>query len=172
MRAFALGRGQITVKSERGEPLLAEIAIISSAPGELENLQARRASPETFARVGLEPPDSTVSGLQFTVALDPQCRPVIRVTSAEPINASLLTFLLEVDWGQGRLVREYSALLDAPETVAAPAQPPIQAPSAAPSNTIRSEEHTSELQSLMRISYAVFCLKKKNIIHLNNRTIL
>src|SRR3546814_6976207 len=31
------------------------------------------------------------------------------------------------------------------------------------SGTIRSEEHTSELQSLMRISYAVFCLKKKNI---------
>src|SRR3546814_1681230 len=30
-------------------------------------------------------------------------------------------------------------------------------------DTIRSEEHTSELQSLMRISYAVFCLKKKNI---------
>src|SRR3546814_3672075 len=30
---------------------------------------------------------------------------------------------------------------------------------------IRSEEHTSELQSLMRISYAVFCLKKKNIKH-------
>src|SRR3546814_7031925 len=29
--------------------------------------------------------------------------------------------------------------------------------------THRSEEHTSELQSLMRISYAVFCLKKKNI---------
>src|SRR3546814_8459572 len=29
----------------------------------------------------------------------------------------------------------------------------------------RSEEHTSELQSLMRISYAVFCLKKKKIIH-------
>src|SRR3546814_1138889 len=32
----------------------------------------------------------------------------------------------------------------------------------------RSEEHTSELQSLMRISYAVFCLKKKNSIN-NNR---
>src|SRR3546814_7323860 len=30
---------------------------------------------------------------------------------------------------------------------------------------LRSEEHTSELQSLMRISYAVFCLKKKNIVH-------
>src|SRR3546814_2466520 len=30
-------------------------------------------------------------------------------------------------------------------------------------DVVRSEEHTSELQSLMRISYAVFCLKKKNI---------
>src|SRR3546814_5800708 len=34
----------------------------------------------------------------------------------------------------------------------------------------RSEEHTSELQSLMRISYAVFCLKKKNIKHINRDT--
>src|SRR3546814_6260158 len=34
----------------------------------------------------------------------------------------------------------------------------------------RSEEHTSELQSLMRISYAVFCLKKKNNINFNNQT--
>src|SRR3546814_2933486 len=34
--------------------------------------------------------------------------------------------------------------------------------SAQPGNDGRSEEHTSELQSLMRISYAVFCLKKKN----------
>src|SRR3546814_8494256 len=33
---------------------------------------------------------------------------------------------------------------------------------AQPRHCVRSEEHTSELQSLMRISYAVFCLKKKN----------
>src|SRR3546814_8058924 len=36
-----------------------------------------------------------------------------------------------------------------------------------PGNVLRSEEHTSELQSLMRISYAVFCLKKKK--HKNNQ---
>src|SRR3546814_2446176 len=35
----------------------------------------------------------------------------------------------------------------------------------------RSEEHTSELQSLMRISYAVFCLKKKNKTHIIKQTI-
>src|SRR3546814_962976 len=39
--------------------------------------------------------------------------------------------------------------------------------SASPPAPDRSEEHTSELQSLMRISYAVFCLKKKDIIHNN-----
>src|SRR3546814_2202587 len=38
------------------------------------------------------------------------------------------------------------------------------------SRACRSEEHTSELQSLMRISYAVFCLKKKKIIQYNSRT--
>src|SRR3546814_2280921 len=44
---------------------------------------------------------------------------------------------------------------------AAPPWPTPTASSSASSRSIRSEEHTSELQSLMRISYAVFCLKKK-----------
>src|SRR3546814_7045270 len=41
-----------------------------------------------------------------------------------------------------------------------------------PPVTARSEEHTSELQSLMRISYAVFCLKKKTTTELNNKAIV
>src|SRR3546814_5989363 len=43
---------------------------------------------------------------------------------------------------------------------------PIQIASTVTLNEARSEEHTSELQSLMRISYAVFCLKKKNNINI------
>src|SRR3546814_5284324 len=39
-----------------------------------------------------------------------------------------------------------------------------------PFRLVRSEEHTSELQSLMRISYAVFCLKKTTIVYLTNKT--
>jgi pilus assembly protein FimV len=133
--ALALGLGQLTVKSQPGQPLLAEIPIISNDPSELEDLQARLASPDTFRRVGLQPPDMEVSGLQFAVALDARGNPVIRVTSTAPLTQPLLTFLLEVDWGEGRLVREYSALVDAPRTVAAPLQP-IQAPTVAPPNTI------------------------------------
>src|SRR3546814_9980011 len=41
----------------------------------------------------------------------------------------------------------------------------VDAEQAARPRSKRSEEHTSELQSLMRISYAVFCLKKKNKQH-------
>jgi pilus assembly protein FimV len=74
--------------------------------------------------------------LHFSVAVDARGRPVIRVTSDAPVSQPLLSFLVEVDWGQGRLVREYSALLDTPRTVSAPAQPPIQAPVAAPSAVV------------------------------------
>lgn len=133
---LALGLGRIEVRSQQGQPLLAEIPVVSSDPAELRQLQARLASPETFARIGLEPPRGVVSDLQFNVALDASGRPVIRVTSAAPVSQESLTFLVEVDWGQGRLVREYAALLAVPDTVAAPAQPTIQAPVAASSPTI------------------------------------
>ena len=138
MPAFALGLGQIQVRSQAGQPLLAEIPIVTSDPSELDNLQARLASPDTFRRIGLQPPQGIVSDLQFTVALDARGNPVIRVTSPVPVRQSLLTFLVEVDWGQGRLVREYSALLDAPQTVSAPAQPPTQLASAQTSSVLDS----------------------------------
>lgn len=136
LSAWALGLGQIRVLSQRDQPLLAEIPIISNDPAELEALQARLASPDTFARIGLAPPQGIVSDLQFAVALDARGRPVVRVTSAAPVQQPLLTFLVEVDWGQGRLVREYSALLDTPQTAAAPAQPPIQEATVETANTI------------------------------------
>ncbi|MGH8082810.1 MAG: FimV/HubP family polar landmark protein [Lysobacter sp.] len=134
--ACALGLGQIEVKSRSGQPLLAEIPVISSGPEELAQLRAGLASPETFRRIGLEAPQGIVTDLRFTLALDAAGKPVIRVTSTQPVNQPLLTFLIEVDWGQGRLTREYSALLDAPRTVSAPMQPPIQAPKGAAPNTI------------------------------------
>src|SRR3546814_1992478 len=49
--------------------------------------------------------------------------------------------------------------------------PSFDRPSPGTEAVERSEEHTSELQSLMRISYAVFCLKKKNIINNNENSV-
>jgi pilus assembly protein FimV len=134
--ALALGLGEIRVKSQPGQPLLAEIPIISSEPGELEQLRARLASPTTFERVGLPRPQGLVNELDFTVALDDSGRPVVRVTSRTPVDVAAVNFLIEVDWGQGRLVREYSALVSTPGTLAAAEQPLIDAPVAAPTDVI------------------------------------
>ena len=69
-----------------------------------------------------------INDVRFVQALDARGNPVIRVTSTQPVTEPLLTFLVEVDWGQGRLVREYSALVDAPTSVATAPVMPVQAP--------------------------------------------
>ncbi|WP_269791544.1 FimV/HubP family polar landmark protein [Stenotrophomonas sp. Iso1] len=137
--AMALGLGNIRVLSKPGQPLVAEIPVITSDSSELDNARATLAAPATFERVGLPPPDGLVSELQFQFAQDREGRAVIRVTSATPVQVPSVGFLIEVDWGQGRLVREYSALVAAPETATAVAEPVIEAPAAAPSDLIVRE---------------------------------
>src|SRR5690606_20536697 len=134
--AMALGLGDIRVLSKPGQPFLAEIPVISSDPGELQRASVGLASPATFERVGLAPPQGLVSELQFQFAQDREGRSVIRVSSATPVDVASLGFLIEVDWGQGRLVREYSALVAAPQTATAVAEPVIDAPAGALSNLI------------------------------------
>lgn len=135
--AHALGLGAIEVKSGLNQPLVAEIPILSAAPGELEELEVRLASPEAFARVGLERPVGLTANLQMEVGRNAAGQPVIRVTTTNRFNEPFLTFLLEANWGRGSVVREYSALVDppyiapavirpleTPQVAAAPALPP------------------------------------------------
>lgn len=136
-QAWALGLGQIEVKSRRNQPLLAEIPIISTTPGELAALQARLASPETFRRVGLSPPSGIAADLQFSLGSDSKGRPVIRVTTLKPVDQGVLNFLIEVDWGTGRLVREYSALIDVPNAAATVVQAPVQLPQPPAENLVQ-----------------------------------
>lgn len=142
--ALALGLGDIRVLSKPGEPFLAEIPVISNEPGELERARVALASPATFARVGLERPQGLVSDLQFRFTQTRKGRAVIQVSSRMPVDVPSLSFLIEVDWGQGRLIREYSALIDAPNTAAAVDAPAINAPAAAqPSDRIAREASTA-----------------------------
>ncbi|MCD7098670.1 FimV/HubP family polar landmark protein [Stenotrophomonas sp. MMGLT7] len=134
--ASALGLGDIRVLSRPGQPLLAEIPVISNEPGELDDVRVALASAETFARVGLERPQGLVDDLHFALGQDSQGRAVIRVTSTVPVDAPSLSFLIEVDWGQGRLVREYSALVDAPNAAVAAAAPQLQSPRPVPADAI------------------------------------
>ena len=134
--ALALGLGNIRVLSKPGQPLVAEIPVIAGDPGELDNAKVGLASAATFERVGLPAPSGLVSELQFQITQDAQGRAVVRVTSAAPVQAPVVDFLIEVEWAQGRLVREYTALLATPETATALDEPVIEAPQAAPEDKI------------------------------------
>lgn len=133
--AWALGLGQIQVKSRLNEPFLAHIPIISNDPAELQELSAKLADPETFVRIGLPLPDRLVSDLHFSIETGDDGKPFVKVTSVTPVTLPELDFLVEVQWSDGRLVREYSALMAAPNTIAG-APPVIEAPTVAAANTV------------------------------------
>jgi pilus assembly protein FimV len=130
--------GDIRVLSSRASPAGRNPGV-SADPSELENLRVALASPVTFERVGLQRPTGLVSELQFELTRNAQGRAVVRVTSQAPVETPSLSFLIEADWGQGRLVREYSALVDAPSSALAVAEPEIVAPAGTLSNTIARE---------------------------------
>ena len=110
---FALGLGDIRLNSSLNSPLDAEIELIGATPEELANLKAQIASRETFARYGLDYP-----GYLATVALrsarTQDGRDVIKLKSTDTMTEPFVTLLVEVDWVRGRLVREYTMLLDPP----------------------------------------------------------
>lgn len=117
---WALGLGEIRLDSALNEPLRAEIELISATPEELANLEISLASSETFARYGLER-SFDLQDVQFEVMSSG--RPdgnYVRVTTRTPVTEPFLTFLVEATWRQGRLLREYTVLLD-PPTFAPPA---------------------------------------------------
>ena len=114
--ALALGLGGINVKSELNAPLRAEIPVYVSSPAEAESLRVELAAAAEFTRVGLDIEDLGVP-LQFDVGKNARGEPVIIVQSSQPIREPTLTFLVEVNWSNGRFLREYSLLLEPPVTV-------------------------------------------------------
>ncbi|HEX7082235.1 MAG TPA: FimV/HubP family polar landmark protein [Gammaproteobacteria bacterium] len=117
--AYALGLGEIRLSSALNEPLRAEIALVSATSEDLAELRVTLASADAFERYGLERP-LYLTRLQFTVV--PEARgAVIRVTSDKPITEPFVTFLVEASWPRGRLLREYTVLLDPPVFAPPPA---------------------------------------------------
>jgi pilus assembly protein FimV len=111
-QAMALNLGQIQVKSALGQPLRVEIPVVPASPAELQNLSARLASSDAFARAGITDGKPNVP-LQFTVANEGG-RKVILVTSNEPVNDPYIDLLIEVSSAAGTSVHEYPVLLDPP----------------------------------------------------------
>ncbi len=110
---FAAGLGKLNVMSGLGEPLKADIELISATPEELSSITAAIASDEAYAVQGIEKPASHNS-IKVAVAKNAAGTPILKLNSAQPISEPFLDMLIQVDWASGRLLREYTVLLDPP----------------------------------------------------------
>lgn len=124
--AQAAGLGKLMVYSAIGQPLSAEVALIA-APEELTGLSARLAPHSAFSEAGIEF-SSALTGLRFNVAKASDGQPVLRLTTDAPMNEPFLHFLVELNWTAGRVVREYTFLLDPPEMLKAAKPASVVAP--------------------------------------------
>jgi len=120
----ALGLGEIHLNSALNEPMNAEIDLIAAAPEELTALRATLAGRDSFTRYGIDRPPF-LSSLTFKVGKSKDGRDVLLVRSSDAIPEPFVTFLVEVNWARGRLMREYTVLLD----------PPVYTPGENPSST-------------------------------------
>jgi len=109
-QASAAGLGKLTVLSGLGQPLRAEIELTSVSADEARTLQPKLASLEAFRQAKIEF-NPSLQSLRFAVE-QRGGRQLIRITSTQPISEPFVDVLLELNSANGRLVREYTFLLD------------------------------------------------------------
>lgn len=124
--ANAAGLGKITVLSPLGQPLRAEIDV-NATTEELPSMNARLASPDAFRQAGVEYVPG-IAGIRFAVEKRKDGQPYLRMISDRPINEPFLDVLVELIWSSGRVVREYTVLLDPPEGMGTAAPVAVAAP--------------------------------------------
>ncbi|WP_055128710.1 FimV/HubP family polar landmark protein [Pseudomonas mediterranea] len=112
--ASALGLGEITLHSALNQPLRADIALVDAAGLSEADLSASLASPDDFKRAGVERV-FFLSNLRFTPVIRGE-RSFIRVTSSKPVEEPFLNFLVQLNQPNGRLLHEYTVLIDPPGT--------------------------------------------------------
>jgi len=144
----AAGLGKITVLSGLGQPLRAEIEL-NASHAELAGMSARLAPQAAFREAGIDYA-TALYDLRFAIEKRSNGTPVLKISSAKPVNDPFMDFLVELNWPAGPTVREYTFLLDPPEVAARAAARPVstaearvvetaRGPAAAPTATVRSE---------------------------------
>lgn len=156
MLAHAAGLGRLTVNSSLGQALNAEIDLVAVRGDEASSLNVRLASPDAYQQANLQY-NSGITGVKLSIERRPNGQSYVKVTGSRPVNEPFVDLLIELSWSGGKLVREYTALLDPPgygqqaHVAAAPSAPmaapesrPITVPAAAPAPTVASGAKAQE----------------------------
>jgi pilus assembly protein FimV len=120
----AAGLGKMTVLSAIGQPLRAEIDLVSLQKDELGTLSARVALPDAYQQAGIEY-NPALPSVKLAIDKRPGGQPYIVVTSTQPINEPYLDLLVELNSAAGKLSREYAVLMD---PVGTPSSAPVALP--------------------------------------------
>lgn len=116
--ALALGLGRLTLHSALDEPLRADIELTAVHPNDLRTLVTGLAARSEFDNAGVELAPH-LRDIKYQVEQRPDGRYFLRLSSLQPVREPFLHFLLQVEWAGGRMIREYTALLDPPQLAAA-----------------------------------------------------
>jgi pilus assembly protein FimV len=111
-QGFSLGLGEIELNSALNQELDAEVEVLSAEPELVEQLIVKLASREAFSRSGIDRP-YLLQQLKFKAYVKDN-KPYISIKTKKPIREPFLSFLVEIDWPEGHLLREYTLLLDPP----------------------------------------------------------
>ncbi|MFC3116938.1 FimV/HubP family polar landmark protein [Cellvibrio fontiphilus] len=111
--ASALGLGEVKLKSSLNQPLEAEVKLLDTRDLTAEQILVTLASPADFERNGVDRL-YFYTELQFQVDLDSADGPKVIIRSRNPVREPYLNFLIEARWTAGRLLREYTLLMDLP----------------------------------------------------------
>ena len=125
--AHGAGLGRITVQSALGQPLRAEVEVTAVNREEATTLAVRLASAAAFRQANLEF-NPALAGLRVSLDRRGEGGYVVRIASPNAVTEPYLDLLLELTSSTGRVVREYTILLDPP---ALRASPDVVAPAAA-----------------------------------------
>jgi pilus assembly protein FimV len=139
----AFGLGKLDLHSALNEPFKAEIAVTALQGEEGDTLQVKLASNKEFEKAGLER-SFVLIGLEFDVVQE-QGITYISVSSDLPIKEPLLDFLIIATTGEGRLIREYTVLLDPPKYVLA--KPAKQATPQSKTKIVEKEKPANKVQT-------------------------
>ncbi len=110
---MALGLGEIKLKSGLNQPLNAEITLLSVRGESNRQLIASLGSIENFERSGIER-SYFLTKIRFDTITKPNGQKVLQLTTKEVVKEPFLNFLVNLEWPNGRLLREYTLLLDPP----------------------------------------------------------
>ncbi|MBC3376205.1 FimV family protein [Pseudomonas sp. SWRI92] len=144
--AQALGLGELTLKSPPNQPLVAEIELLDVQQLTAAEVVPSLAPPEEFAKAGIDR-QAFLNDLSFTPVINANGKSVLRVTSSRPMSEPMVKFLVQVMWPNGRLLRDYSVLIDpskfSPQAADAARAKPSQAVSSPVTGATKPSQYTT-----------------------------